>query len=84
MEITKENLLKIAFAAYGNSPVRASLSIATWKYAGDWSSLNYHGSDKEIFAIKLNEDEVEIFTDNHGINHLAAIRMMEELKLIEK
>ena len=83
MEITEDDLLKIAFAAYGNSPVRAELSIATWRHVGGWSSLNYCGSDKEIFAICINGDEVEIFTDSHGINHLAAIRKMEELKLIK-
>lgn len=84
MIIEKEQLLEIAYAAYGNSPVRASLSIATWKHAGGWSSLSYYGANKEMFSIKLNEDEVEIYTDNHGINHLAAIRKMEELKLIDR
>ncbi len=54
MEIIEDDLLKIAFAAYGNSPVRAELSIATWRHVDGWSSLNYCGSDKEIFAICIN------------------------------
>lgn len=90
MQITFEYLKEIAIAAYGNSPVRASIAIAEYNYNGygctGYSCLNYAGSDKAIFGINLNAErtEVDIYTDNHGINCLAVIRKMEELGLIEK
>lgn len=90
MQITFEDLKEIAIAAYGNSPVRASITISDYSYndhgcTGN-SLLNYAGSDKAIFGITLNSErtEVDIYSDNHGINCLAVIRKMEELGLIEK
>lgn len=83
MQITLSQLKEIAKAGYAKSSLKITIDKATDMDDNDseYTLLNKDGIP--IFSVFVGNNHVS-FAETFFFNHLAAIRKMEELGLIEK
>ncbi len=83
MNITQSELKEIAKAGYGNCKTSEFIEYSYMSVGNCLYSLYIDGMQMDLFTLEYRKGYVEFISDS-PFNHLAAIRKMEELGLIER